>query len=239
MNTIENKKTFFIVLFSFQSNIKTFKNMKFWISFPLYLLSVQLFAQATIGLDKINVLFVGVDNPLQIVVPNVAPNELEVKISEGTIQGANTFYTVRVGKAGIVRIDLFHRGKKIDNHFFRVKKLPNPELSFPFQDRFRGFVGMRKIDYKTLEKEKFRFVASLNGLDICGNCNVTSFTFTLITKQKEEKTVINNGSQFNDEIINLMKNAPLGSVLYFDAIKGKCPGDTINRLWNSCVINLK
>lgn len=212
--------------------------MKFYLNLSFCFLSLHLWGQAAISLDKMNIFFVGVDNPLQIVVPNVAPNELEVKISEGTIEGANTFYTARVRKVGIVRIDLFHKGKKIDNQFFRVKKLPNPDLSLAFQDRFRGCGGQRKIDYKTLEKEKFRFIASLNGLDVCGNCKVTSFTFTLVTKQKEETIVLNNGSQFNDEIINLMRNAPLGSVLYFDAIKGKCPGDTINRLWNSYIIKL-
>lgn len=90
------------------------------IFFFSFLLANQLLGQSALGLEKMNVLFLGEENPLSIAVQGVPMSEIEAKISEGTIKGENGEYIATVNKVGKVTIELFHKGKSIGKHEFRA-----------------------------------------------------------------------------------------------------------------------
>jgi gliding motility-associated protein GldM len=86
--------------------------------------------------DKMNVFYVGVDNPVSISVPGVAPSDIRPSISGGTITGSNGKYIVRVKdgvSTAVVSVAANIKGvnkpmgKGIE---FRVKRVPNPEAEF-------------------------------------------------------------------------------------------------------------
>lgn len=83
-----------------------------------------------IALDKMNVLYIGVDNPVTIAVPNVASDKIFVNIDNGSITGSNGKYVVHVTKVGIASIQVGtiknDRKELLAEQVFRVKMMPDP-----------------------------------------------------------------------------------------------------------------
>lgn len=87
-------------------------------------------APAAIALDKMNVLYIGLDNPITVAAPGVAPEDLVLTVTEGSasITGKNGKYNVRVTTPGQITIGVMKRGdnKLISQSSFRVKRIPDP-----------------------------------------------------------------------------------------------------------------
>ncbi|MBK7937061.1 MAG: hypothetical protein IPJ82_08175 [Lewinellaceae bacterium] len=106
-----------------------------------YCLSVLLFAlcspiraqEMAVMLDKMNVLYTGLDNPFHIVVSDVASQRLVLSPSQGVILADSSgTYLWRLcacnsDKAWMVISDSLP-GNIIDTVFFRVKRLPEPRF---------------------------------------------------------------------------------------------------------------
>ena len=76
-----------------------------------------------------NVLYIGVDNPVEIAVSVIPENAITVTISNGmvtkTVEWTWT-YNVRVKQVGRICINIFYKGKQIGKKEFRVKYIPEP-----------------------------------------------------------------------------------------------------------------
>lgn len=87
-------------------------------------------APAAIALDKMNVLYIGVDNPITAAAPGVAPEDLVLTVTEGnaSITGKNGKYNIRVTSPGQVTIGVMKSGssKIISQSSFRVRRIPDP-----------------------------------------------------------------------------------------------------------------
>jgi len=68
-------------------------------------------------------LYIGIINPVTIVVPNVKDKNLSVTISQGTIEGSDGQYNVRVTKTGRAIITIYNKEKKIGAASFEVTNL--------------------------------------------------------------------------------------------------------------------
>ena len=191
----------------------------------------ELEAQTVVANEKMNVLYVGLENPLSIVEANVPPNELEVRISSGTIIGSNGNYVANVIKPGDVLIETWHKGKKIGDYLFRVKRIANPIAQI---NRSRGgcFGGGSF-------KATSGIVAVIEGLDIDARCSITSFNMTYVAKKQDPITLPNQGGSFNGSVTNCTNRAKPGDIFYFDDIKARCLGDDTDRLLNSLVFSIK
>ena len=93
-------------------------------------MSVAGESSSTSGRD-LEKLYIGVKNELNIAATNIPGGSLEVSISQGTIEGDNGRYFVRVEKEGIARIKVIARDKKgniseIDSIDFKVSYPPLP-----------------------------------------------------------------------------------------------------------------
>ncbi|MFN8251261.1 MAG: N-acetylmuramoyl-L-alanine amidase [Ferruginibacter sp.] len=87
-------------------------------------------APAAIALDRMNVLYIGLDNPITVTAYDIAPENLVLTVTEGraSITGKNGKYNVRVTAPGLLTIGVMEKGKTtINSSFnFRVKRLPDP-----------------------------------------------------------------------------------------------------------------
>lgn len=85
---------------------------------------------AVVSAEKMNVLYIGVDNPLAISVPGVPADKVTARISNGSINGNNGKYLAKVNVTGDVNVDVYAeidgQSKKMGNMTFRVKKIPKP-----------------------------------------------------------------------------------------------------------------
>lgn len=81
---------------------------------------------------KMNVFYLGVDNPVSVSVPGVTSDKLKVDITNGTIRNNGNHFIVKPKKAGKSTITVSavrDNGKiaKLQTLNFRVKTVPNPE----------------------------------------------------------------------------------------------------------------
>ncbi len=82
-----------------------------------------------------NILYIGIDNPITLGTTYTEKTHLNVRISQGTIEGSHNEFIARVEKEGtaIVYADIFNVfGEKLetDSIIFKVKPLPLPALLF-------------------------------------------------------------------------------------------------------------
>lgn len=85
---------------------------------------------AVVSPEKMNVLYIGVPNPLAISVPGIPADRVTAKISNGSISGNNGSYSANVTSTGTVTVDVYANidgsNKKMGDMTFRVKKIPKP-----------------------------------------------------------------------------------------------------------------
>ena len=82
---------------------------------------------------KMNVLYLGIDNPLRIAVTGVSSNAVVAKISDGTLTRTGVCeYNARVMSSGTKKVSVYKKagGRLIHcgDMLFRVKRVPDPML---------------------------------------------------------------------------------------------------------------
>lgn len=90
---------------------------------------------AVVSPDKMNVLYIGVDNPVSVSAAGIPVEKIRVNINGGTISGSNGKFNVRVTNPGTAKIsvstDLGQGGTQIlSTTEFRVKRIPDPVAHF-------------------------------------------------------------------------------------------------------------
>lgn len=175
--------------------------------------------------DKMNVFYIGVDNPVSISVPGIAAEDIVPSIAGGgSISGSRGKYTVRVSKPGKVTVNVSARmkggvksmGKGIE---FRVKNVPDPVAEFMgkrgstviTQIQLKGAVGvMAKLDAFEFDL-KFPVISFMVSMNVNG-------------QDVEEKT---QGPALNDKQKGLLYKAKKGNKVYIEQVKVKKPDGSI------------
>lgn len=179
----------------------------------------------TVELEKMNVMYMGVDNPIQIGYNNLS--KTYVKITDGFIRQTSEKgrYIVRVTKGNVATLGLYTRvGNKeqlIGERLIRVKKLPDPVATV---------AGVKEglIKKSMLAASPF-ILAKFENFDFDLPIRVYSFTVT-INVAGEFKSISYFGSMFSLEqllIIDRLKNN--GKIIIED-IKCKLPDGTTRLL---------
>jgi gliding motility-associated protein GldM len=177
---------------------------------------------------KMNVFYIGVDNPVDITASGVPEDKLQASISSGSlVKKAGSSYIVRVTKPGEVtitgsaevdkkRID-FGAPKK-----FRVKTVPDPI----------AVVGANKLNWKGGMITKSALLAEqgvqaiLENFDFDLKFNITGFTVSAIVAGGFEESQASTGTSFSVGQKNLMKNIQPGKRVNIEKIVAKGPDGT-------------
>lgn len=100
------------------------------VGYPLKEVKETTEQPVAIAVDKMNVLYIGVDNPITVAVPGVPSDQLLVHIDQGSISGSNGKYTIRVTTPGETTIKVLtvrdDRKLLLSSQTFRVKTIPDP-----------------------------------------------------------------------------------------------------------------
>jgi hypothetical protein len=185
--------------------------------------------------DQMNVLYIGVDNPVTISLGTIPQNELDITLTQGKIEkaeGRKNGYIVKVNTTGDMTINVSHKGKIMGKHLFRVKRMPNPVARLPIYER------SNQITAATL-RTVTGLITVLENYDFDAKCTITSFI--CVFKGADNKTTIvkNEGTSFNAQLLELIKKGKVGDLFLFQEIKAKCPEDSTPRLINDIIIGLK
>ena len=130
---------------------------------------------AVVSPDKMNVLYIGLPNPVSISAPGIAKENLRVSMSGGSISGSNGHYTANVTSIGEATISVsgeLTKGKTsiLGSSLFRVKRIPDPKAQFA--GKSGGNTSAANI------RAQDRIFAKLDNFEFDAKFNVTRFYFT-------------------------------------------------------------
>ncbi len=187
----------------------------------------------TVSADKMNVFYIGVENPVSVSAAGVSSNKLNVSISGGggTIRRVSgSQYIVEVKKpTNDCRINVTGEGLQYSK-VFRVKRIPDPVARLG--NKQDGTMGNGEF------KAQQGLIAWLDNFDFDAKCNIQGFTLVRVAKRQDPVEVINRGGRFNSDARRLVNQAKPGDTYYFDNVKARCPGDVAGRKINSLVFRI-
>ena len=178
---------------------------------------------------KMNVFYIGVDNPLRVAASGIPAAELSPRlVGAGTLTGSNGEYVVRVSQPGEVFIRVYHvQGQKetlLSEQTYRVKRIPDPTPKLGGQ-----FTSTSRISLKTL-KEMPGIEAVLENFLFDATCEVIGYDLTVLPKKGDPIALNVTGGQFPPRAVQLFNSLDsLGGAVFMDDIKIKCPGDASPR----------
>ena len=177
-------------------------------------------ANAVISPTKMNVFYIGVDNPVDISVPGVPSDKISATIANGNgiiRRSGKSWIAIprNVGEANVVvTSEIDGTRRTMGSMKFRVKNIPDPI----------GKVAGRKggyIDKQTLSAQML-VNADLENFDFDAKFTVTEFVVSATIRQfvQEESSKSNRITDRQREII---RNLNRGDKVYFDNIKAIGP----------------
>ena len=182
---------------------------------------------------KMNVFYIGVDNPLIISATGVSSNDLIVSISSGggTIRRTGpSQYVVHVTNPGECRINV-SGGNMQESKLFRVKRIPDPVARL---SRSQGG-AMSSSEFKA----QGGVSAFLDDFDFDASCIIQGFRLTYITPGQAPVESVNAGARYTAYSRQLVNLAKPGDIYHFDDVKARCPGDLSARPINSMAFRIE
>ncbi len=190
---------------------------------------------AAVSASKMNVFYIGVDNPVEVSVAGVNSNKVKASCSGGGCQmnRAGGAWNVRVSSPGNAKVTVGGDGYT-QSFDFRVKRIPDPVASFnPNKREDSGSMGNGSFSARQ------GIVAALLNFDFEAKCKIQGFELTRVPKRQDPQRAMNSGPRYNGKVANLVKAAKPGDIYYFDNVKARCPGDSAGRKLNSMVWQIK
>jgi gliding motility-associated protein GldM len=178
----------------------------------------------TVAATKMNVFYIGIDNPVSISVPGIADADLRPSISTGTLirDPGSKDWIVRVPQGqpkAIISVDALYQGdsRKMGSAEFRVRRVPNPVAEIAGQ--VEG-----TIDKSTLLAAN-AIIPVMRDFEFELFFEVKSFRMTtVIGGDALSKKASSN--RFTDEMVSYIQNARKGQKFFFENITAEGPDKT-------------
>lgn len=186
--------------------------------------------------DKMNVFYIGVDNPISVAAAGVSSNDIAVNGSGGGItltKQSNSKYIVKATTAGEANISVSDKkaGKQLGAFPFRVKRIPDPVA------KIGGSAG------GTMGSGSFGaqrgIIPVLENFDFDAKCEIQSYTLFFTKKRQDAVMIQAQGGTFSGQAAAAVAAAGIGDQYMFTDIKARCPGDAAARTINTIGITIK
>ncbi len=179
-----------------------------------------------VSADKMNVFYMGVENPLSIAAAGVASNDVRVSFGDaiqGTPAGPNKYIVKGVRPTGIntTNVTVTANGQTLGTFPFRVKPIPDPVPTIGGQQG-------GDIANSTFRAQQGLF-AELKNFDFDARCNIAGFNLLYVPAREDPLVSQNPGGSFAGQTAALIGKAKPGDNYLFKNIKAKCPGDAAPR----------
>jgi gliding motility-associated protein GldM len=183
---------------------------------------------------KMNVFYIGVDNPVEISAPGVPSDKIFPSVTNGSIVKEGKGFVVRPVRSGTAQVSVIGEidksRKLIGTKDFRVKIVPDPVA------KVAGIKGAGGIEKAVLlaqagvvaEMENFDFDLAFKVTEFKVSVNIGGFSNDKVSKS----------NHFTPEQFSLIKQANRGQKVYIEDIKAVGPDGTI-RLLGSIALTLK
>jgi len=190
-----------------------------------------------IELNKMNVFYIGIDNPLRIAVDGVPADQLIVRVNgNGDISGSNNNYLARFFQSGEAKLEVYCRqqdGREtlLTSKTYRIKRVPDPT------PRFCGKKGGSITLDELLACKGLNVL--LENFDYDAVCNVVGFECTVLPHLSDPTSYNVTGDMLPELIQAEFAKLTPGAAIFFDDIKVKCPGDAAARNVGGLALKLR
>jgi hypothetical protein len=187
---------------------------------------------------KMNVFYIGVDNPVEISAAGVPSNQVQVSMSGsggGTIsRNSDGTFNVKVTTPTAInesaRINVSAPGLSASKDF-RVKRIPDPVARLST----KSGGGMTSGEFKVQQGVG----AFLDNFDFDAKCTIEGFQLVRVAKRADPEFATNRGGRWVDESQRLIDKATAGDRFFFENVRARCPGDPAPREINSMVFTIR
>ncbi|TWR23747.1 gliding motility protein GldM [Mucilaginibacter achroorhodeus] len=174
---------------------------------------------AVVSPDKMNVLYIGVPNPLSVSAPGVAKDQLKVSMSGGSLSGSGGHYTATVSSIGTAKVTVTgDKGTVLGTSEFRVKRIPDPKAMFA--GKSGGNTSAANL------RSQDRVFAKLENFDFDAKFNVTRFTMIVIKPRQDAIINSTNGGELSGAMKSALSGITPGSTVVFKDIVAVGPDGT-------------
>lgn len=185
-------------------------------------------AVLSVAAERMNVLYMGVDNPLSVALSGIPADQVQVSSRDvrlmATGKGKYIARAVRPGKATIL-VEAPNYRQEVE---FRVKPIPDPTAVLQGSYQSNGEVSISKI-------KSLKSIDLFIPVDFETGCKLLGFNFIYISNDRTKSPV--QVSNFGHELVqaaqDILANAEVGDMIIFDNPRAKCPGDEASRKINS------
>jgi len=187
---------------------------------------------AVVSPDKMNVLYIGLPNPVSVSAPGIPKENLRVSMTGGSITGSGEHWVANVSTLGEAKVNVsgeLVKGKvsPLGTTVFRVKRIPNPVAMFA------GTSGGSQ-NTPTLQGQGFIF-ATLKDFEFDAKFHIKSYKLYIIRPRQDAVVVSGYGDALSQEVKDKLRLVTPGTRLIFDDIYAVGP-DKTDRLLNSITI---
>ncbi|MCW2262121.1 MULTISPECIES: gliding motility protein GldM [Sphingobacterium] len=182
---------------------------------------------AVVSPDKMNVLYIGVDNPLSVSAAGTPTDKVKVSMTGGSLSGSGGKYNARVSSPGTARISISAEvapGKMqtLSTTEFRVKRIPDPIA------KFAGKTGGSMATVAL--KAQNAIFAKLDNFDFDANFKVTKFTMIIAKPRADAIVLSTSGNQLSSSMASALNGITPGTRVIFDNIVAVGPDGTSRQL---------
>lgn len=192
---------------------------------------------ATISASRMNVVYAGIENPIEIASAGIPDNQLTVKLNgSGSLRKVNSGYEYTVdgnaiGQKITLEVTANQNNKLVPlgKQEFRIKRIKDPVAKVAGKNA-------GTITAIALRNQAFIY-ANLDDFEFDVKFTILRFNLIKIGVNREIVSARNNGADFNAEVKNILGTLVAGNRVIFDNVIAKGP-DGKERLLNSIILNI-
>ena len=180
--------------------------------------------------DKMNILYIGLVNPITIAVAGIPENNISVSISAGSVKGSNGKYEVTVSSGTKATMYIYNGTILLDSTIFRIRTVPNPVPSVGgktsgnviSKQELLAAVGVQAL------MDNFYFDLSFPIISFDMSCKVNG----VMTTEKS------NGNNLTEQMKKIIASLKSGDKIYFENYMTLKPDSPVVNL-GSCILTIK
>jgi gliding motility-associated protein GldM len=170
---------------------------------------------AVVSPTKMNVLYIGLPNPLAVSAPGVPLEKLHVSMTSGSISGSNGNFVGNVTTPGTTTVTISAEvapGKSavLGSTLFRVKRIPDPKPEFA--GKSGGNTSAANI------RSQDKLFAKLDNFEFDAKFSVTRFTVVIIKPRQDAIILSATGSEITGSMRTAMASVTPGTTVVFKDI---------------------
>ena len=173
----------------------------------------------SVAADKMNVFYMGVDNPITVSAAGSNSANVRVNITGSARKksGSGSKFVVEGTGQGDATVTVTEGSKTLGSFPFRVKRIPDPVA------KVGGSRG-GNIASNVFKAQKGLY-AELENFDFEARCNITGYELVYAPQGRDVVPSVNRGGNFTEQTLKLVRLVKPGDRVFINNIKARCPGD--------------